>query len=205
MKRLLPCTLMVLLLSAAVEQSEAALIYSEDFNTSAGGWRIGTFGVVDPSIISYQSTGGIGNSGYIRGERNNVHPVFGPTSSPASDNLLGDLNALYGSQIRFSYFGRVFQSAADLAIRNVFFASGTNWRKDLVPASGMAPFRVDWTEVTFVIDTDWTDTEATANGWTQSGTSSWSDTLSNVTFNQFFGGVGASSLGTNITVSTMFW
>ncbi len=107
--------------------------------------------------------------------------------------MLGDLGQCYGAEIHISYYGRTFAGNSDPIFHNFFIdplhATSTFWTKT-VGASG-APFQADWTRVDLHIDTQWTDTEAAAHGWTRSrGSDSWSDTLSKVSRSEFFKGSG---------------
>lgn len=154
--------------------------YLNDFNSGPGGW----FG----EGLVWQASGGVGDTGYLRGTRDGFQPNFGEVFQPgAASFTLGNLQAVYGNLIGFSYDGKVFQGPVNTPPSQVFFTPGgtTAWKK--IVASSIAPFQSNWTSVSFQINTDWTDAEALANGWEQwIGTASWSGTLHNVGAQEIF-------------------
>lgn len=162
-----------------------AAAYFEDFNTSSGGW------FADGLI--YKTSGGVGNTGYIQGTRVGNTPNFGEVFDHPNPAIytLGNLEAVYGHLIDFSYHGKVFQGPVTTLPHQVFFSLGgsTGWIKTV--ASSIVPFQSDWAPVSFEIDTNWTDAEALADGWTRmSGTTSWSGTLHDVGAQEVFYGFG---------------
>ena len=59
------------------------------------------------------------------------------------------------------------------------------------------PLKADWVLQTFDIDATWSDASAVANGWTNYGTLSWAQTLSDIGWNYFY--YGGPNPGTNTT------
>lgn len=169
-----------ILLSGLVAAFGAPVTYLEDFNTGANGW------FVDGAI--WRSSGGVGNSGYLEGNRPGFSPNFGEHNvGNAGANTLGNLAALYGNIIQFSYQGKVFQGPVNLPPTQGFFSAGFSsfWSK--VVSASIAPFEGNWAPVSFQIDTDWTDAEANANGWQREfGSDSWFDTLHNLGAQEVF-------------------
>ena len=157
-----------------------AAAYIENFNSGPGGWHGDNF--------TWQASGGVGDTGYIRGTRVSFSPNFGEVFDPPAANFtLGNLEAMYGNLINFSYQGKVFLGPVNSPPSQVFFSPGgtTGWLKIVAPS--IAPFQSDWTSVSFDINTNWTDAEAQANGWTRPfGTTSWSGTLHNVGAQEVF-------------------
>ena len=157
-----------------------AAAYLEDFNSSSGGWSA--------DGLIYKTSGGVGNTGYIQGTRDGFSPNFGEVFQPGPAAFtLGNLEAVYGSLINFSYSGKVFLGPVNNPPSQVFFSPGgtTGWIKLVAP--NIVPFQSDWTSVSFDINTNWADAEALANGWTRLfGTTSWSGTLHNVGAQEVF-------------------
>lgn len=158
--------------------------YLENFNTGLGGW-----GVLPDTLGSgtavYRSTGGVADSGYLEGSRGpnrfGLSPNFAQVDGAAVANSTGNLEALYGNLIEISYFAKAI-SGVDVprGPSHLFYKEGftTGWQKQVAPS--LAPFLSNWTEISFQINTNWTDAEAMANGWQRVvGTESWSDTLHN--------------------------
>jgi hypothetical protein len=170
-------------------------VYSEDFNAGTGGW------VADGEV--YRTSGGVNNSGYLEGHRIGITPNFNPYSGTAAANALGNLEALYGSDIRISYYGRLFSSQlGNQPPREGFYSSdfSTLWIKPV--ASSVEPFKAAWTQVSFEINTNWTDAQAEANGWqTQFGTTSWSATLHDLAWQEVFYALQFPSAGSTEIVS----
>lgn len=158
----------------------------------------------------HRATGGVGNSGYLEGTRpDGFAPAFNPGNAPASAAGLGNLGALYGPVIEIAWYGRIFAMGGDQPILHLFASatSGTNWRKEVVPASGLDPFRADWTRGSVVIDTRWTDAEAMAAGWVRlAGAAAWTDVLADVTAHHPFYGYsnGDATAGLdNVSITTV--
>ena len=180
--------------------AKADFLYTEEFESGDGGWWI-LGGVHQPS-------GGVGDSGFLQGTRPSAGSglYFSPSSPPASTYSQGDLEDLYGSWIRVSYYAKVLESpAVPSPPLHQFFGVTTNqptvWQKTV--AADLAPFVADWTEISFDVDVNWTNQEAEAHGWERRtglnyGTASWSDTLHSVVSTRIFEGIGSSEAGVSI-------
>ena len=156
--------------------------YLENFNTGADGW------IADGGI--YRASGGVGNTGYLEGHRDGFAPLYDPfTALPASAHTTGNLETLYGNLIQVSFDGKVISGPVNNPPNTTFAdPGGTVWIKNVAPSVG--PFVGNWTHVTFGINTNWTDAEAIANGWSLlDGADSWSFTLHHVLTIEPFGGV----------------
>ncbi|MCP4379207.1 MAG: PEP-CTERM sorting domain-containing protein [bacterium] len=190
-------SLAVAVLVCAVSVGSAAHTYVADFDTDAEGWN-GAYGV-----LTWRSSGGVGDSGYIESSRDGYLSTFYPDSPAARAEGCGDLGATYGNLIRFSYYIKRFQNATQAAthsfIDNTYAGSsvGGYWLKTTV---GDPTPLTDWTFVTFDIDTTWTDAQAVANGWTRPNAAplSWADTCSDIKWNYHYYGDGVLT-GHNIT------
>ena len=176
----------------------AAYDYFQDFNTNDGGWD----GITSES---YQPTGGVGDSGYLRGIRGTsgdwYAPWFQPGTIDATTYALGNLEATYGNLIRFSYDAIIFNMDESNPDSMTHFLQRESSRWQLTVASDPTLLTTDWTNIEFVIDTSWTDAEATAAGWQQStgpgGTyRSWSNILDGLTQNNFVYAFQGYSTGT---------
>jgi MBG domain (YGX type)/RTX calcium-binding nonapeptide repeat (4 copies) len=156
-------------------------VYFEDFNTGPNGW--GGDGAV------YRSSGGVGDSGYIEAHRFDNSPAFNVVADPAKSAATGNLEALYGSEISISYDARALQGG-NVGPRHAFYSTGfaTLWQSTVAPS--IDPFKAGWSPISFEINTNWTDAEAVANGWTRVlGTESWSTTLHHVQSQEVFAGI----------------
>lgn len=173
-------TLIVATSLISVASVATAAEYLNNFNSGPGGW----FG----EGLVWQASGGVADTGYFRGIRDGFQPNFGEVFQPsAAIYTLGNLEAVYGNLITFSYDAKVFQGPVNRPPSQVFFAPGgtTDWTKIVAPS--IAPFQNDWTSVSFQVNTNWTDAEALANGWSRPfGTASWSATLHNVGAQEIF-------------------
>lgn len=196
MKRLFIGFLLILLCAPA-----NAAIYVEDFNTNDGGWMTGG------GSYTLETSGGVGDSGYYRGERLGYSPSFQPETGDALSYANGNLEATYGNLIDFSYAGQIFQGG-DQGVLHQFGSHDvggtyTHWRKTVVEAGDLDNFRGSWKTIEFSIDTNWTDEEAIAAGWyilegSGRGTSSWATVMENVFSDSPFYGFQSFTSGTTI-------
>lgn len=182
-------------LALGVGVPAAALTYFEDFDTSDGGW--------DATGEILRASGGLGDSGYLEGTRDNFAPIFLPASGAAAAALLGDLSDGLGDVISFSYYAHIIQGGNEAHRQNFFIdpttSASTIWGMEVSSISDVSALQAGWVEISFEIDTTWTDAEAMAEGWQRTrGTDSWADTLADVGRVEFFAGSGGAS-GTNIS------
>ena len=194
MKSIVNSFLAVCLTGMVASAANGAAIYTEDFESGTGGWF--TVGPTNPA------TGGVGDSAYLRGSRAQHLPSFATNSAPATTNLNGDLEAMYGSNIKISYYGKIFSVAGGMTgVRDVINTTGTSWARNYISgsnASAIAAFFSDWTLVEFEVNTNWTDVEAAANGWSKvSGTGTWTDLWNNVIYMEYMSSVGGTT-GTKV-------
>jgi hypothetical protein len=169
------------------------LTYFEDFDTDDGGW--------DATGEILRTSGGLGDSGYLEGTRDNFAPIFMPAGGDAAAALLGDLNDLFGDLISYSYYAHIIQGGNEAHRHNFFIdpvtSASTIWGKEVSSISEVPGLQADWVEISFEIDTTWTDAEAMAEGWERTrGSDSWADTLADVGRMEFFAG-GGGVTGTN--------
>ena len=164
---------------AGAQGLQAGYVYLEDFDSGDGGWDA-------ISTETYMGSGGVGDSGYLQGTRTGLAPTFSPESGSAAANTTGNLEALYGNRIHISYYGRMF-AGGNKNVQHLFAGPTVGddpqkWRNVGI-ATDIEPFRVDWTYGEFEIDTNWSDAEAQAHGWSPlaATTTSWQDVLHNVT------------------------
>ncbi len=192
-RALTAATLALLLLFSLHCTSAAAYVYEVDFDTGPDGWSAYN--------LAWQANGGVGDSGYLQGSRYGYLPTFYPEAPDACAKACGDLEAVFGNRIRFSYYINILQDSQQAAthalIDSTYAGLGTGgyWQLTTIPDPSVV---TDWTLVTFDIDTDWTDAEAQANGWVKRGALSFSDTLADFNSNYFYYGSGVVS-GNNLT------
>lgn len=138
----------------------------EDFDTMPSGWSFVTSGAVVPG----------GNPGnYLQVTRNVSEPIA--RGSTAHAGFVGNFESQYGyNSLRLS----VDAKDESGTLTTLWFFLGSNggagsWKKNL----GTIPN--DWDTLEELIDTNWTDGQAAANGWVTEGTvASWADTLEDV-------------------------
>ena len=168
-------------------------------NSYLEGWNSAGAGVngwtATESGLSHVTTGGVGNTGYIRGTGS------GSTSNLAgakitSGGATGDVNGTYGDTIVVSVDVKIFASASD-AILNAsgwrVESSGFGWTKTNlfdVPDIDLS----DWGTLTTSVDTTMNDTAAVAAGWSQSfGSGTFANMWTNVNFWDVFDGVATTT------------
>lgn len=139
-----------------VTMAASAYTYFEDFNNPDNGMAGWT-----GDGAYYSPTGGIGDSGYQGGQRDGFFPYHVPLNPPASDSLMGDLDARFGQNITYSYYVKIISGGPGSNTNFYIWGPGNNiWGYAL----GITD-TPDWTPVTFTINTRWTDAEAQAAGW----------------------------------------
>jgi hypothetical protein len=172
-----------------------AYTYTEGFASGAQGWAVGNYDGPPLDLgdtEEVRASGGVGDSAYLWGNRTNLAPMFEPVDGVAAQNALGDLEAIYGRGIAFSYYGRIFPSegggpGGDRAVGHAFYGAASGWWN--LSVADHAPMLSDWARVEFAIDTDWTDEEARANGWERlTGSASWTQVLHDVSVVEFLCG-----------------
>lgn len=179
-----------------VGASAYAYVYEHDFDTGTDGWEA----LSDSASSQWMSTGGLADSGYLRGTRSTYTALMQPHHPGASDALTGNVTARFGSMIRFTYFGRVF-SGGNVSFRHSVIGAGPTYGAywTYTFASDSSAFVNQWGPVSFEVDTTWTDAEAMANGWVNyHDSTSFADSWKTVQFQQFFSGNGYAG-STNIT------
>jgi hypothetical protein len=145
---------------------------SQDFDIAIGGWNVnGSDGG------SWAPADGVGGGGCHRGSRATYYPAHEPWSDPDRSTFTAGLVANHTNVIEISYWVKDFSTTAPsagpvvhaLVSRPTGTAASTRWNLQLLPS-----FPVEWTRVSFVFDTTWTDEQAEAAGWTRvAGTGSW--------------------------------
>lgn len=171
----------------------AGTIYTADFNAGPEGW--------DASGLTWQASGGVGDTGYLQGTRQGYLPTYFPHDAGARAAAAGNLPATYGDQIRISYYVNVFEGATQAGthalIDSTYAGLGTGgyWQRTTL----LQPQSINgWTLIRFDIDASWTDSEAAANGWLKRGALSFADTLADVQWHYFYYGSGVFE-GRNVT------
>ncbi len=172
MKRTLAIAMVLCLIGCGLANAET---FSEDWNSGAGGWYEGSGSAY---AIFWASTGGVDDSGCYQGTRNaGLVPCLWPYQPPATTNFTGDLETVYGnSLISISYDVKDFAGTATPGVWHTIYQGGNYWTKQLSETSP-----AEWTRVSTVIDTTWTDEEANANGWALlGGSGTWAALMDNV-------------------------
>ena len=151
-----------------------ALTNTEDWNVDAGGW---SEGAGTTWSASWQLSGGVGDSGYFQGTRlSGFYATIWPYEPPATTNFTGDLETLYGNNlITISYDAKDFAGTATPGVWHTMYQGGNYWTRRLAETSP-----TEWTTVSTVFDTTWTDADAAAYGWMSIAGGTWADLMDGV-------------------------
>ena len=166
----------ILIVLGLASMAQAA-IFSESFDVDDAGWFY-------DGTVNHYATGGQ-SGGYVDQVRGNGHSIG--WICPTRDSILNvfassaDWNANFkvGSETRIA-FEYYLNPTAEMSGGKVYVyaSAGGRWGLNL-PA-----LPVDtWTQVSYTVDTDWTDAQAVAAGWYQvDGTTSFPDTVRDVVY-----------------------
>jgi hypothetical protein len=145
---------------------------TQDFDAGIGGWNSNG---IDGG--SWTATDGLVGGGYHRGSRATYYPSHEPWADPDRSTFTAGIAARYTNVIEISYWVKDFSATEAgagpvvhaLVSRPTSTSPSTRWNLQLLPS-----FPTDWTRVACVFDTNWTDEQAMAAGWTRvSGAGSW--------------------------------
>ena len=177
-----------------------AAVYHEGFEIGSGGW----VNSGQNATWHVESTGGVGDSGYLEGARPTYSPAFEPDSGEAAAFAAGNLEAVYGQWIHISFYGKIITlGGTGRDVLHLFgYDSGigpvnatsryTHWVRTVSAAADLHEFN-QWKEISFIINTNWSNQQARAEGWTMltgsgRGEADWSTVMHDIyTHSPFYG------------------
>lgn len=176
---------LVMVLVGVVAGSASAAFIEEHFDTdpTPRGW------IADGP--AWHSSGG-NPGGYYSGTRSSFYPWVGMATGGM------DLPATYGTTVFGASIDAIWISGTSAGISWDVYSGSTVWKYDfnVVPPTSWTNYSIE------TIDTDWSDVDAAANGWTRtqgsgSFTSVWSS-LDYILFAQVVGGGAGGTISVGV-------
>ena len=149
------------------------------------------------SDTQFGTGGAVDNAGYLGVFRNGGDPIANANGTThdntnLSGAFVGDLLARYGgglgNQMEISFYHKYVNGSINVNSNSHYlalqFSNGANnflINPPNYPVTPPALSSTEWRLMTLTVNLDWTDVQASAAGWTKTGTMTWANLMQNAT------------------------